>query len=139
MTPDTLAQIHAAAFTTDRSWSAQEFQTLQNSPHTHVTATPAGFALWRSVAGEAELLTIAVHPTHQNKGLGRQLMSRWMAQAASSADTALLEVAADNSAARKLYVHFGFQIVAIRKNYYSRPSGKADAVLMRAPLPFSVP
>lgn len=138
MTPDTLERIHAAAFTTERSWSAQEFRDLQTSSHTHLTTSEQGFALWRSVADEAELLTIAVAPEQQNKGTGRQLMRAWMTQAAQTAETAFLEVAADNGPACALYASFGFRTVATRQNYYARPNGRADALVMRALLPFSV-
>ena len=139
MTPDKMALIHAAAFTTERSWSAQEFRDLQANSHTHLSTRAQGFALWRSLAGEAELLTVAVHPAQQNKGTGRHLMEMWMTQAATSAETAFLEVAADNGPARNLYANFGFTTVATRQNYYTRPNGNVDALLMRASLPFSVP
>ncbi|WP_223424718.1 ribosomal protein S18-alanine N-acetyltransferase [Tateyamaria pelophila] len=139
MTPNTLARIHAAAFTHDRSWTAQEFRDLQARPHTHLTKARNGFALWRSIADEAELLTIAVDPAEQNKGTGRSLMGAWMTKAAETAETAFLEVAADNLTACRLYRHFGFRTVATRRNYYARPDGHADALVMRAPLPFSVP
>lgn len=141
MTPDRLAHIHRAAFkpSGERGWSGDEFRTLQDNPHTHLTPADQGFALWRSVAGEAELLTMAVIPAAQNTGIGRQLMSDWMGRAASCASTAFLEVAADNGAALKLYGHFGFKTVARRTDYYTRhPGGHADALVMRARLPFSV-
>ena len=134
MTPDALAQLHAVAFTSGRPWSAREFAELCNDPHTALTHAPHGFALWRAVAGEAELLTIAVDPAHQGRGHGRALMRAWMAQAAQQADTAFLEVAADNVAACALYARCGFATVATRSGYYARPSGKVDARIMRAPL-----
>ena len=139
MTPDSLAQIHAAAFNVDRSWSAQEFRDLCASSYTYLTTASQGFALWRSIADEAELLTIAVHPAQQNQGTGRQLMETWMTQAATSAVTAVLEVAADNNAACALYARFGFRTLATRSKYYARPGGRVDALVMRASLPFSVP
>lgn len=139
MTPQTLARIHAAAFPDERGWTAQEFCDLIASRHTHLTTATQGFALWRAIADEAELLTIAVDPSAQNTGIGRHLMAAWMTRAARTATSAFLEVAADNQAAVALYANFNFQTIGTRPNYYIRPNGHADAVLMRATLPFSVP
>nr|MBA2466532.1 GNAT family N-acetyltransferase [Sphingomonas sp.] len=38
------------------------------------SAQPMGFALFRTVAGEAELLLLAVAPDHQGRGVGRLLL-----------------------------------------------------------------
>ena len=134
MIPETLSAIHRSAFGADRPWSAEEFKSLLISPHTHLTANQHGFALWRCIADEAELLTIAVTPEHQNKGIGRHLMSRWMTEAAQSAESAFLEVAADNGPAVALYRAFGFVTVGRREKYYVRQSVHGDALCMRAPL-----
>lgn len=138
MTPETLAQLHDAAFSKDRAWSADEFRTLLDSPYCHLSTAQYGFALWRAVAGEAELLTIATHPDHQRKGVATRLMQDWMRTAQESATTAFLEVAADNAPATRLYAQFGFETVARRTAYYKRDDQKVDALIMRAPLPFSV-
>lgn len=138
MTPATLARIHATAFTQERSWTAKEFRDLIASPHNRLTTATHGFALWRTVSDEAELLTIAVDQNAQNKGVGRHLMEVWMGRAASTASSAFLEVAADNYAALALYAKFYFQTVSIRPNYYKRHNGHVDALLMRVTLPYSV-
>lgn len=137
MTPDALATLHRAAFSDERAWAATEFESLLASAHTHLTTAPHGFALWRAVAGEAELLTIATHPDHRRRGTARALMQRWMATASTQADTAFLEVAADNAAAIALYDAFGFKQMARRPDYYKRAATSVDALVMRAPLPFS--
>lgn len=135
MTPQDMAQIHAAAFTDARPWTAAEFTSLLDSPHVFTSTAPHGFALVRVVAGEAELLTIAVDPAHQGQGTGRRLMTRWMTLAAQSASDAFLEVAADNAPARALYGTCGFAQSGLRTAYYARAGAPAvDAVLMRAPL-----
>ncbi len=139
MSPEDLARIHASAFTQERPWTSAEIASLTAAPHTHLTIDTQGFALWRAVADEAELLTIAVHATAQGRGIGAKLMQNWMAQAQKQAQTAFLDVAADNHAACALYAKFGFQCVARRKNYYQRSGAKADALTLRAPLPVSVP
>lgn len=137
MTPTSLAALHACAFRTERPWTAEEFGSLCAAAHTHLIHHDHGFALWRGVADEAELLTIAVHPTRQNQGLGGKLMTEWMAAAAPQANEAFLEVASDNGPACALYARFGFETVARRALYYTRPDSKADALVMRARLPFT--
>ncbi|MFL4468566.1 GNAT family N-acetyltransferase [Tateyamaria armeniaca] len=135
MTPEALAALHRAAFATERAWSADEFRSLIDSPHCHLTSDTHGFALWRAVADEAELLTIATHPDHQRQGVARSLMQQWMRAAARTASTAFLEVAADNAAAIALYGQFGFDVMARRVGYYKRADHAADALIMRASLP----
>ena len=129
--------MHAAAFVQGRPWSAAEFRDLLDAAHSHTSCHAHGFALWRAIAGEAELLTIAVHPDQQGRGIGADLMRDWMRAAASQADTAFLEVAADNGPARALYDRFGFAVVARRPGYYGRGDTRTDALVMRAPLPFA--
>ena len=101
MTPDDLADLHGRAFAPARGWNAQEFNALSKSPGTEVFSVTHGFALVRCVAGEAELLTLAVDPVHQRKGIADALMQLWMENC--NATTAFLEVAEDNIAAKSLY------------------------------------
>lgn len=138
MTPGALAAIHAAAFTHERPWGAAEFADLIANPLTHLETATHGFALWRGIAGEAELLTIAVDPAAQGRGIGAGLMAGWMGKAAATCTEAFLEVAADNAAAVHLYSRYGFETKAKRAGYYRRPAGRADALILRAPLPFAV-
>ncbi|WP_415921448.1 GNAT family N-acetyltransferase [Tateyamaria sp. SN6-1] len=118
----------------ERPWSAAEFETLLGQPHTRLAHVPQGFALWRGIAGEAELLTIAVDPSAQGHGIGTAVMHRWMADAATTCDTAFLEVAADNAPARALYAKTGFAQVGLRPAYYARGTAPADALILRAAL-----
>ncbi len=134
MTPEALADLHRAAFVTDRAWSADEFRALLDSPHCHLSTARRGFAIWRAIAGEAELLTIATHPHHQRQGIARALMGEWMQAASTHADTAFLEVAEDNAPAIALYAAHHFDTVARRPRYYVRPTTPVDALVMRAPL-----
>ncbi|WP_299781289.1 GNAT family N-acetyltransferase [uncultured Roseobacter sp.] len=134
MTPAELANLHRSAFQSERNWSADEFADLLLSPHVTLIAHSQGFALIRIVAGEAELLTLAVHPDHHRQGIATRLMTQWMSDAA--AQTAFLEVAADNLAAQNLYRKHGFAEAGRRRGYYKRSDGTTvDAVLMTAALP----
>lgn len=134
MKPESLADLHRKAFGVDRAWQADAFASLLAQTPVHLTSARHGFALWRAVAGEAELLTIAVHPDAQRQGVGTTLMRGWMAEAATQADCAFLEVADDNHPACALYRHCGFAEVARRARYYARARGAVDALVMRAPL-----
>ncbi|MEL6883722.1 MAG: GNAT family N-acetyltransferase [Pseudomonadota bacterium] len=135
MTPERMADLHAAGFSDDRPWTASEFAALLDGTHAHLTPHDHGFALWRAVAGEAELLTIVVDPAHRRLGTGGTLMTEWMSAAEPHANTAFLEVAADNAAACALYRRHGFSTVARRPAYYRHRTPAVDALVMRAALP----
>lgn len=81
----------------------------------------------------ADVMTIAVAPGRQGHGLGRSLLDRLRTQARESgAEALLLEVRADNEAARNLYLRSGFEHIRTRRGYY-RPDN-VDAHIMRAHL-----
>ncbi len=96
MNSDALAALHQAAFTIDRPWSAPEFTELLDNSFTSLISHPHGFALIRTLAGETELLTLAVDPAHQRQGIAQRLLTQWLKDAQSRAERAFLEVAADN-------------------------------------------
>ncbi|MGY6410552.1 MAG: ribosomal protein S18-alanine N-acetyltransferase [Alkalilacustris sp.] len=129
--PDRLARLHAACFTRPRPWSATEFAGLLAAPDTLLADAPDGFGLTRVTLDEAELLTLAVAPAARGQGLGTRLLAELMARAAARGAAAmLLEVAADNTAARVLYARAGFVEIGRRRGYY----GGTDALVLRAPL-----
>lgn len=132
MTPAELASLHARCFTTPRPWGAAEFAELLSSRFCFLLTEPEGFLLGRVIAGEAELLTLAVAPEERRLGTGRKLVARF-AEAATQrdADTAFLEVSAENTAARALYAQAGWTESGRRKGYYRTPEGcHIDAVIM---------
>ncbi|MFK7870503.1 MAG: GNAT family N-acetyltransferase [Roseobacter sp.] len=133
MTPKKAAAVHASAFAPQRGWTETEIATLLDHPTVKLFSKDGAFALVRTVADEAELLTIAVPPAQQGKGTGQALMRVWMQEVAAA--TAFLEVAADNRAAHALYLRLGFCEIARRPAYYSRADAQAvDALIMRANL-----
>lgn len=135
MTPEAMAALYAAAFTQVRPWSADEIAALIAGPGSFTVTAPAGFAIGRAIAGEAELITIAVSPTARRQGTGRTLLAAFEAKArAHKATTAFLEVAADNTAALALYRAAAWVETGRRTAYYARPSGAADALTMAKPL-----
>jgi len=135
MTPADMARIHAAAFPNRRVWSVAEFQDFLTDPGVSLATTNHGFALGRIIAQEMEVLTVAVDPDHQGQGQGRALVRDLLAAAKSTADTAFLEVSADNQPAMALYASLGFAAVGRRKNYYAGKDGtSADALVLRLDL-----
>jgi ribosomal-protein-alanine N-acetyltransferase len=142
-TPDDaekLARAHAEAF--DASWTAPDIAALMAGSGAFAILSEddrgeaTGFILGRALAGEAEILTLAVAPRARRAGLGRALVEALAEQARALAAGALfLEVAADNEGAIALYEDVGFVRAGRRKAYYARPGGpRMDALILRRPL-----
>ena len=95
-----------------------------------------GFALYRVVVDEAELLTISVMPDARRGGIGAGLLAACHEGARlSGAVRMFLEVAEGNLAARSLYDHASYRECGRRKGYYRRPDGSQDdAVVMEKTL-----
>jgi ribosomal-protein-alanine N-acetyltransferase len=139
MTPQAMAALHARAFTSQRPWTAAEFTDLLASPHALLVTDPMGFLLARVLAGEAEILTLAVDPDAQRQGRARHLLQQFLARSAAlGAVRAFLDVAADNIAARALYTQMGFRDAGRRRGYFTRAGAPAvDAIVMARVLPDS--
>jgi ribosomal-protein-alanine N-acetyltransferase len=133
-----LAKAHASAF--EASWPPEAFTALMGTPGTFALAAvddaPVGLILMRAIAGEAEVLTLAVEPAHRRRGVARDLLQAGLDLAIlAGAETCFLEVAADNVAALGLYRAAGFVQAGQRAGYYRRPDGKAvDALVLRCTL-----
>ena len=132
MTADELAALHARAFTTPAPWTAQDFADLLAEPTVRLLTRPGGFLMLRVVAGEAEILTLAVDPSVRRQGTGRALVAQAIAIAEQfGADRIFLEVSAENAAARALYAEAGFAQAGDRRGYYRTPEGgRADALIL---------
>lgn len=129
MTPDDLARLHASCFTRPRPWSANEFRNLSAAQGSLLLTDGAAFLLGRVIGPEAELLTLAVDPAARRRGQGRALVTRFLAAArAQGAETAFLEVAADNAAAIALYAATGWTEAGRRRGYYGEG---IDALVLR--------
>ncbi|WP_203310364.1 MULTISPECIES: GNAT family N-acetyltransferase [Sphingomonas] len=85
---------------------------------------PAGFALVRTVADEAELLLLAVAPPYRRRGVAGALLRAVIAEAGGAGIADLhLEVRAGNEAVR-LYEQNGFAKVGERRGYYRGRNGE---------------
>jgi ribosomal-protein-alanine N-acetyltransferase len=93
--------------------------------------TPVGFSLARTVAGESELLLLAVRPDWRGRGVGTALVDNFIATARAAGACHLhLEVREGNSALG-LYQRTGFRLVGRRSKYYRGTDGQQfDALTM---------
>ena len=126
-------RIQAEAFH-GAGWTAGDYARLIQEPGGFVLAAEevtdsrrlAGFLVARQVLDEAELLSLAVDPAHQHRGIGRALLRELLRRLANSAvEKVYLEVRPSNQAALGLYYSEGFTLKSIRRGYYSDPSEDA--------------
>jgi ribosomal-protein-alanine N-acetyltransferase len=136
---DRAAALHGESFVPlgERAWTRQDLAELLAAPGVTGLVLQAGdvdvgMALCRVAADESELLTIAVRPAERRRGLGRRLLTAVIDHVREAgARSLLLEVGADNAAARALYAAAGFRVVGSRPAYYRRGTGPpADADIM---------
>ncbi|WP_051304764.1 ribosomal protein S18-alanine N-acetyltransferase [Chitinilyticum litopenaei] len=89
-----------------------------------------GFAVCQLLAGEAELLLIAVTPEHQRQGIASKLFQALGSELDTrQVERIFLEVRASNAPARACYERHGFRECGRRKNYYPAAAGREDAIL----------
>ena len=85
-------------------------------------------ACWQLV-DELHINSLAVAPERRREGLGTELMRAVLAKAREEgAKRATLEVRRSNEAARALYERLGFEVEAIRPDYYTNP--REDALIL---------
>jgi ribosomal-protein-alanine N-acetyltransferase len=133
---DELMPLESELFGPD-AWSPETFWSELAAPgHAYWVARDRPGARLLGYAGvaisrpTADIQTIAVSPAAQGVGVGGLLLAQLLGHAhAADAREALLEVRADNTAARRLYSDYGFTRIAVRRGYY-QPAG-IDAIVMR--------
>ncbi len=99
----------------------------------HIDNAIVGYAvLWQGV-DEGHLTNIAVSRNYQRKSIAKKLLSFILRIAlADGLAQIILEVRPSNTAAIALYHKFGFENLALRKNYYTSP--REDCLMMVKPL-----
>ena len=92
-----------------------------------------GYVIARAVAGEAEILNLAVAPEARGRGLGGGLLDAMLdLLRRSEVGEVFLEVRQGNVPARGLYHSRGFEVVGQRAKYYRHPV--EDTIVLRLAL-----
>jgi ribosomal-protein-alanine N-acetyltransferase len=134
-----LALLHACCFP-EEPWDAEALRRLLGLSGGFGRLAwdgdmPIGFVLARDLGDECEILSLGVVPEHRRRGAGSALLRAVFDEAARlGRPSVVLEVAADNSAARALYAGAGFVAVGHRPRYYRRTGGMIDGLILRCPV-----
>ena len=111
------------------AWTAAQCLAMLSMPGAwlslaRIDGRPAGFALSRAVADEAELLLLAVTSAARRSGIGSSLIGRTISLARErGADKLHLEVR-HNNPAFQFYMNSGFTIAGRRPSYYLSTDGQ---------------
>jgi ribosomal-protein-alanine N-acetyltransferase len=128
-----IAALHGVSFR--RGWGEDEILRLlleRNVVTQRMTAGGKliGFIMSRLAAGEAEILSVAIAPAWQGRGLSGQLLDLHLRRLAGLGIRAVyLEVGEYNAPACRLYRRAGFREVGRRHGYYE--DGATALVLRR--------
>jgi [ribosomal protein S18]-alanine N-acetyltransferase len=136
-----LADLEAAAFPDPGSpaWSqALLASELEQATAMMLVAASAshrevlGYASFRRVGRESELLRVAVAPNARGRGIGRRLVEAGLARLrGEGVTTCFLEVRPSNTPALALYERLGFARISRRRRYF--PDG-SDALVLEVDL-----
>ena len=118
-------------------WSSSAYVTEVGNPSayysvaTELDNTVVGYAgMWVNM-DEAHITTIAVDPIQRGRKIGERLLLDLLEHGLDrNAKRATLEVRERNVVAHNLYLKYGFEDMAVRKNYYS--DNGENAVIMWA-------
>lgn len=89
-----------------------------------------GYVGSQSVLDGADMMNIAIAPSHRRQGIAYRLVDALIVQLKQKGvRMLLLEVRVSNEPARALYEDLGFTVVGKRPGYYSNP--KEDALILR--------
>ena len=94
-------------------------------------ATVHAYCLAYITSMQADIIAIGTEKTKQGCGLGQTILRHLIDMTAKyGVAKIILEVAANNMPARRLYDSCGFYVSGIRKNYYYRGEKRCDALIM---------
>lgn len=131
-----LAALEAAAF--GDPWSGEQIGAEIGEPHALMLVTPDGaggfaaYAVFRHIAGEAELLRLAAAPASRRRGFARALVEDGLERLrAGGCAACYLEVRTTNHPAIALYESLDFRRAGTRRSYYADGT---DALLMHLSL-----
>jgi [ribosomal protein S18]-alanine N-acetyltransferase len=131
---DQVVAIEADLFGVEQWTPAMFWNELANDHHYIAALTPdgelLGYAGMALAPPEAWINNIAVRRDRQRTGIGRQMLTALLEYGRGHGAThTLLEVAADNGPAQRMYDAHGFEVIGVRRGYY-QPSN-TDALVMR--------
>ena len=86
-----------------------------------------GFIIATDLKETCDILSLIVDPEYRNKKVATNLIDYLISELDENLKLITLEVRANNTAAIHLYDKFGFEVVNVRKKYYSNGD---DAYLM---------
>lgn len=127
---DSLCELEEICFSVP--WSRESFVWAKNNENAYFIVAIEdgriiGYAGLCFVLDEGDIANVATSPEHRRRGVAAALMSNIVDFAKKKGIVHLmLEVRASNAGAIALYEKFGFTKVAVRKNYYSKPTEDAD-------------
>jgi ribosomal-protein-alanine N-acetyltransferase len=130
-----IGALEQSAFLVGSAWSTEQVTELLQEGASLATVVLVkkkivGYALYRSIPPEAELLRIAIAPEVQGSGYGRLLIEDGIALLATRGVSGIfLEVASKNLPALALYRAAGFIEIGRRERYYSLTND--DAIVMK--------
>ncbi|GAA4722509.1 GNAT family N-acetyltransferase [Sphingomonas lutea] len=90
-----------------------------------------GFSLFRTVADDAELLLLAVHPDRHRQGIGARLLDAFIDRARTQGARQVHLEVRDGNPAVAMYTAHGFAPIGRRTRYYRGPGGERfDAITL---------
>lgn len=134
-----IAGIEKLLFTYD-AWSVAQINSLLTNNVHHILYAMdeskirlIGYCIYNQLFEDAEILRIGTHPNYQQQGVASHLLNGMRQTIQSTgAKRILLEVREDNHAAIAFYQKYGFEQIAIRKNYYdNHDNSKTHALIMQ--------
>lgn len=118
-------------------WSSSAYVTEVGNSNAYYTvatltdSTIVGYCGMWVIMDELHMTTIAVDPAVRGMKIGERLLLNMIQEGVRrGAERATLEVRERNFVAHNLYVKYGFEDVAVRKNYYS--DNGENAIIMWA-------
>ena len=124
-----VAEVERACFSTP--WSENALRILTEEPHVGFVFERDGMILgyggMQCVLDEGQITDIAVLPEHRRQGIAASLLTALIDHArAVGLRVIYLEVRESNIPALSLYRdRFGFEVIGVRKNFYSQPRENA--------------
>ena len=82
-----------------------------------------GFALFRTIGEESELLLLAVSPQNRRRGVGRALLGRFIEEARNEGASKVHLEVRDGNPAISIYEGAGFTCAGRRRKYYRGLNG----------------